>query len=74
MRKLMATAFLAGLLGLLPSPKPADATVFNPCISDAIATCNNDFGGSTERLVGIRGWCYLIRWGWCSAFDDPDAG
>lgn len=39
------------------------------CLTDSIGSCNADFPSSSDRLAGIRGWCYMIRWGMCRALD-----
>jgi hypothetical protein len=39
------------------------------CLTEAIASCNADFPALSDRLAGIRGWCYMIRWGMCEVFD-----
>jgi len=69
MKKFMLMLTLVGSLGLLPTPEPADATVVDSCVNEAIASCNEDFPSASDRLVGIRGWCYMIRWYWCEVFD-----
>jgi len=77
MKRLMITLLLVGSLGLLSNPAPVDAAAaYLPgdetganCLNGSIESCNSDFSGSGEKLVGIRGWCYIIRWGWCSWFD-----
>lgn len=69
MKKLVIMLSLVGLLGVLPAPAPADATVVDSCVNETIASCNSDFSGSTERLIGLRGWCYIIRWYWCGVID-----
>ncbi len=64
MRPLLFAATLAlGALPVAPDPVRAD------CLSENIASCNADFGGTTEKIIGIRGWCYMIRTGWCALFD-----
>src|SRR2546427_10687638 len=66
MKKLMTTMLLLGALGVLSNPAPADATeVVVDCLNEAISSCDADFGGDAEKAIGIRGWCYAIRWGWC---------
>jgi hypothetical protein len=79
MRKLMMAMLLAGTLGVLPNPAPAVAAYLPPggsedqvgggCLNGSISSCDADFAGSSEKLAGIRGWCYMIRWGWCAWFD-----
>jgi hypothetical protein len=69
MNKLLTTMLLAGALGAVSPPVPVDAAVKQACLGDAIRSCDADFGGGSERSVAIRGWCYMIRWGWCSWWD-----
>lgn len=56
----MVLSLLAGT----PAPARAD------CLNEAIASCNADFSGAGEKIVGTRGWCYMIRWGMCKALDE----
>lgn len=58
----VAVVMLAGL----PSTARAD------CLNEAIESCNADFSAASEKLLGARGWCYMIRWAWCEAFDPKD--
>lgn len=69
MKRLFATLSLLGALGILPAPVPADAASKTSCLNESIDSCNADFGGGSDRSISIRGWCYMIRWGWCSWFD-----
>jgi hypothetical protein len=69
MKRFVLALSLMGALGVLPAPTPADATVVEGCLSEAISSCNSDFPGESEELIAIRGWCYAIRWGWCEIFD-----
>jgi hypothetical protein len=64
-------ALVAGAIGLLPSPQPADAqgSKFQKCVRQAIYTCDEDFDPDSEILVAVRGWCYMIRGGICFTFD-----
>lgn len=39
------------------------------CLTEAIESCNAEFSSLSDRLTGIRGWCYIIRWSWCAVFD-----
>ena len=63
----MKKTILAGALALaaiVGSPRTARAD----CLIDAVASCNSDFGGSSNYYtVAIRGWCYIIRSGLCGA-------
>jgi hypothetical protein len=72
MRRLLAVALLAGFLGLLPHPDPADAQQqeegkLKRCLQGAVAECDEDFEPNDERMVAIRGWCYIIRGAICYA-------
>ena len=70
MRKLFTMMLLVSALGAVSKPAPADAAVVEEtCLNESVGSCNSDFGGGSDRAIAIRGWCYLIRWGWCSAFD-----
>lgn len=69
MKKLLTIMLLTGALGAWSRPAPADAAVVRTCLNDALGSCNDDFSGGSEELTAIRGWCYMIRWGWCSWFD-----
>lgn len=67
MRKLILTMATVGALGMAPAPVPADAAVADDCLLDSYYSCSSEFSASTsEYLIAIRGWCYLIRWGLCS--------
>lgn len=61
----MKKTILAGVLALtaiLGTPRAARAD----CLIDAVESCNDDFGGSSNYYtVAIRGWCYIIRSGMC---------
>jgi hypothetical protein len=64
MKKLLLTALAVASLGAaVPEPARAD------CLNESIASCNADFPGAGERVIGIRGWCYMIRLSWCALFD-----
>lgn len=54
-----------GALALAGTPAVARAD----CLNEAIDSCNAEFSSLSDKLAGIRGWCYMIRWGWCAAFD-----
>ncbi len=62
-RAIFASALALG--AILGSPRVARAD----CLIDAVATCDDDFAGSNGNYftVAIRGWCYIIRAGICSA-------
>ena len=70
MRRLLVIALLSGLIGLLPNPRPADAQQkedgkLKRCLQEAVGECDEDFEPSDERMVAIRGWCYMIRGAIC---------
>ena len=46
MKKLLLTMLLAGALGGVSNPAPADAAVIE-CVDESIASCNGDFSGSS---------------------------
>jgi len=69
MKRVFYMLSLVGALGVLPAPAPADAAVAKLCLNEAVDSCNSDFGGGSDRSIAIRGWCYMIRWGWCSFLD-----
>jgi hypothetical protein len=61
-RILLASALALG--AILGTPRPAHAD----CLIDAVATCDNDFGGNSNYYtIAIRGWCYIIRAGMCGS-------
>ncbi len=69
MKKLILTMATVGALGMAPAPVPADAATAGDCLLDAYYSCSAESSASTsEYLIAIRGWCYLIRWGICSWF------
>ena len=69
MRKLILTMATVGALGMAPAPVPADAATAGDCLLDSYYSCSSEFSASTsENLIAIRGWCYLIRWGICLVF------
>ena len=70
MRRLLAIALVSGLIGLLPNPRPADAQQeedgkLKRCLQEAVEECDEDFESNDERMVAIRGWCYMIRGAIC---------
>lgn len=56
-------ALVLALVPALPGRARAD------CLASAIKSCDADFPGGDPKTVSIRGWCYMIRWSWCNAFD-----
>ena len=70
MKNLIAGLVLAGAVGMLPNPRPADATELQTtCLQEAIASCDNDFKGNDIYSVAVRGWCYMIRTAMCKVLD-----
>ncbi|MFQ6047273.1 MAG: hypothetical protein ACE5PT_13115 [Gemmatimonadales bacterium] len=71
MNKLIVATLVAGAVGLLPNPTPADAQDDRllGCLKEAIASCDEDFSGNSLYTIAIRGWCYAIRSGMCYALD-----
>ncbi len=70
MRRLFSIALLSGFLGLLPNPQPADAQQkedgkLKRCLQLAVESCDEDFEPNDEKMVAIRGWCYMIRGAIC---------
>jgi hypothetical protein len=69
MRRLFSIALVSGLIGLLPNPQPADAQQrdgkLKRCLQEAVESCDDDFEPNDERMVAIRGWCYIIRGAIC---------
>ncbi len=69
MRRLLVIALVSGLIGLLPNPQPADAQEedgrLRKCLQEAVEECDEDFEPNDERMVAIRGWCYMIRGAIC---------
>ena len=69
MRRLLAVALLSGFLGLLPHPEPADAQdqegKLKKCLQEAVEECDEEFEPNDEKMVAIRGWCYIIRGAIC---------
>jgi hypothetical protein len=65
MRKLILSMAAVGALGMAPAPVPADAMMAGDCLDGVIDECNEDFPNTDEKLIAIRGWCYLIRGAWC---------
>lgn len=65
MKKTILASLLA-LGALLGSPRTARAD----CVIEAVESCDNDFGGSSNYYtIAIRGWCYIVRTGMCKALE-----
>jgi hypothetical protein len=62
-RLILASALALSTAATLPAPAQAE------CLAEAVASCNADFPGTTNQIIGIRGWCMLIRSGICGIFD-----
>ncbi len=58
---------LVAALALVGRPTPATATGVTQCMIEAVRECDERFPPSSYYLVAIRGWCYLISTGICSA-------
>lgn len=58
---------LAAGLALVGQPAPARATNVIKCMLQAVADCDASFPNTEYHLVAIRGWCYMIATGICSA-------
>jgi hypothetical protein len=43
------------------------------CVEEAIESCQEEFSSTSDKLVGILGWCYIIRTAWCELFDVKDS-
>jgi hypothetical protein len=70
MRRLFSIALLSGFIGLLPNPQPVDAQrqqdgKLRRCLQEAVESCDEDFEPNDEKMVAIRGWCYMIRGAIC---------
>ena len=70
MRRLLAIAAMTALIGFLPQPQPVDAQgkedgKLKKCLQDAVKECDEDFEPNDERMIAIRGWCYMIRGAIC---------
>jgi len=59
-------ALVAGL-ALVGRPTPARATNVIKCMIEAVSECDAQFPNNEYHLVAIRGWCYMIATGICSA-------
>lgn len=73
MHKLIASAVLAGVVALLPNPRPADAAEkLDKCLFEAIQSCDKDFAGFDPYTIAARGYCYMIRTGMCYVMDPEE--
>jgi hypothetical protein len=64
MKVLMLAIVLAASIPLAPQPAQAD------CLSEAVESCKEEFGGYSLEVIAARGWCYIIRSGWCKLVDE----
>lgn len=72
MKRLLAGVLVAGAIGLLPQPTPADAQTRESwvnCVNESVESCNRDFPGDSWYAMAVRGYCYAIRSGICKALD-----
>jgi hypothetical protein len=70
MTRLLIALALAGAVGMLPQPVPADAqSKTQSCLDKAVESCDKDFPGGDPETVAIRGYCYIIRTSLCLIFD-----
>jgi hypothetical protein len=58
---------LVAVLALVGRPVPAAARSFWGCMIAAVAECDARFPVGDYRNVSIRGWCYMITTGICTA-------
>lgn len=58
---------LVAALALVGRPTPATATSVIKCMIEAVGECDGRFPPSDYRNVAIRGWCYMIYTGICTA-------
>jgi hypothetical protein len=65
MKKIVFT--LASVLALTGSATPAFARSFWGCMIESVRECDARFPPSDYRNVSIRGWCYMITTGICTA-------
>lgn len=68
MKRLIIAGLLAGTLGMLPNPKPADAWHTVRCMLESISGCDRDFPTRDVYLAAARGYCYAIRTAICRMF------
>ena len=71
MKTFIMSAVLAGVVALLPNPRPADAAEdrLGKCLLEAVRSCDKDFAGYEPYTIAARGYCYMIRTGMCYAMD-----
>jgi len=64
MKVLMLAAVLAASIPMAPRAAQAD------CVSEAVESCRDEFSGNSLYVISARGWCYIIRTGWCELLDE----
>jgi hypothetical protein len=70
MKRLLTGLLVAGAVGMLPHPVPADAqTSWVKCVNQSVESCNRDFAGDSWYAMSVRGYCYAIRSSICKAVD-----
>ncbi|MGD2136509.1 MAG: hypothetical protein PVF27_10125 [Gemmatimonadales bacterium] len=71
MKQVILGALVAGMIGFMPNPTPADAQSSKTleCVKEAIESCDNDFEGNSIYMAAARGYCYTIRSAICYMFD-----
>ena len=68
MKRLIIAGLVAGTLGMVPNPKPADAWHTVRCMAESIDECDRDFPSEDIYLTAARGYCYTIRTAICRIF------
>jgi hypothetical protein len=58
---------LVAALALVGRPTPATATSVIRCMIESVAECDARFPPNDYRNISIRGWCYIIYTGICTA-------
>jgi len=58
---------LVAVLALVGRPAPAAAESFWKCMIASVSECDSRFPPSDYRNISIRGWCYMITTGICTA-------
>jgi hypothetical protein len=60
-------ALVSALALLGAAPPPAKAMSFWGCMIEAVRECDARFPAGDYRNASIRGWCYMIATGICTA-------
>jgi len=58
---------LAAAAALVGRPAPAVAEPFWKCMIEAVQECDKQFPPNDYYTISIRGWCYMITTGICTA-------